>query len=74
MEKVTLVSAHNGFYSLDDKASAQSLAYRDSSSTQYGVSYIGSSSNYLASFQSNKSVLHIWNNKSEPTYLSLIHI
>ncbi|KAF7459292.1 WD40 repeat-containing protein [Cryptosporidium felis] len=68
MENITLVSGQNGFYSLDNKTGIVSQIYKDSNSSKNGVSYVSNSSSYLAGFQANKSILHLWNVKSEPIY------
>lgn len=68
MENVTLVSASNGLYCLEASTGVVSQCLRDSSFSKFGVSYIGRTTNYLANFQINKPILHIWNNKSEPIY------
>ncbi|KAH8584176.1 WD repeat [Cryptosporidium sp. chipmunk genotype I] len=68
MEKITLVSSHNGIYSLDSNAGTILQTFKDCSASKFSVSYVGNSTKYLAGFQANKSTLHIWSNKSDPTY------
>lgn len=68
MQKITLISNHNGVYSLDINTGIVSQTFKDCNASRFGVSYIGNSINYLAGFQANKSILHIWNNKTNPIY------
>lgn len=68
MEKITFVSNNNGVYSLDSSADIVSQTYKDCNASRFSVSYVGNSTKYFAGFQANKSILHIWNNKSDPIY------
>ncbi|OII77718.1 hypothetical protein cand_015340 [Cryptosporidium andersoni] len=69
MDIVTLVSAQHGLYSLDVNNGHLCKVYKDSTTSRGGASYFGESYSYIAAFQQNKAVLHIWNvTKSEPIY------
>lgn len=68
MQKITLVSSHSGVYSLDINTGIVSQTFKDCNASRFGVSYVGNSINYLAGFQANTSILHIWNNKTDPIY------
>ncbi|KAL7068027.1 hypothetical protein ACR3K2_14590 [Cryptosporidium serpentis] len=69
MDIVTLVSAQHGLYSLDVNNGHLYKGYKDSMTSRGGASYFGESYSYIAAFQQNKAVLHIWNTtKSEPVY------
>ncbi|EAK87843.1 WD repeat protein [Cryptosporidium parvum Iowa II] len=68
MERITLVSNHNGIYSFDRNTGTVSQTFKDCNASKFSVSFIGNSTKYLAGFQTNKSTLHIWSNKSDPIY------
>ncbi|KAJ1610334.1 WD repeat protein [Cryptosporidium canis] len=68
MQKITLTTCNSGVYSLDSSTGAVSQVIKDCNASRFGVSYIGNSTSYLAGFQANKSVLHIWSNKNDPIY------